>query len=275
MWSKLFGMHKLHKISNITLLGLLLSMRIVLQLVGSFSIGPTTISFTWITLIITGFIFGPFIGFLFGAIADTLGFLMSSSPYLWEYSIQEPLIGLVAGVIGFIYFNYKSNKWIDFIIFEVLLTAFTMTAIIITLQEHPDFNKAIGHSTRTSSKSFMNNKIIPLVLVPIFYVVINILIGFLILKDKKNYRIFLYISIIVIQAWIIWSWIEGPWAQIRYWKRYKMWPKLNDQNAVSITMRWLFNIRVFKATLVVPLEILIGSSLIIVYKHLPSNQNGW
>ena len=275
MIKKLFEFEKLKKVSNIAILGLLLSLRIILQFVGSISLGPTTLSFTWITLIVVGFIFGPFIGLMFGVIADLLGYVLHPGVYMWEYAIQEPLICFVAGIIGFIYFNYKSKKWLDFIIFEVFLIVFTTVALVVALIEHPDMSQAIGKSTRTSSASFLSNKTLPLILVPIFFVLINMVMLYLVINDKNNYRIILYVAMIVIQAWVIWSWIEGPWAQIKYWRRTKVWHSLNDSNRVALTMRWLFNIRVFKASFVVPIEIFVASSVMIMYKKLPVNQGGY
>ncbi|MCK5945912.1 MAG: hypothetical protein KAG04_01430, partial [Mycoplasmataceae bacterium] len=103
---------------------------------------------------------------------------------------------------------------------------------------------------------------------------INIVVLYLIIGNKSNYRIILYVAIIVIQAWVVWSWIEGPWAQIRYWKR-KGWKSVLDSNKVELTKRWLFNVRVFKASFVVPIEIFVVSSIMMVYQKLPINQNGY
>lgn len=275
MLKKLFEFNKLKNVSNIAILGLLLSLRIILQFVGSIPLGPTTLSFTWITLVVTGFIFGPFIGLMFGTIADLLGYALHPGIFMWEYSIQEPLICMVAGFIGFIYFNYKSKKWVDFIVFEIFLVAFTTVALVVALMEHPNITKAvIGSKTREHSTSFLDNKILPLILVPIFFVLINIVVLYLIIGNKSNYRIILYVAIIVIQAWVVWSWIEGPWAQIRYWKR-KGWKSVLDSNKVELTKRWLFNVRVFKASFVVPIEIFVVSSIMMVYQKLPINQNGY
>ena len=274
MLKKLFEFNKLKKVSNIAILGLLLSLRLILQFVG-IPLGSTTLSFTWITLAVTGFIFGPFIGIMFGAIADLLSYALKPDIFMWEYSIQEPLICLVAGIIGFIYFNYKSKKWLDFIIFEIFLVAFTTVALVVSLMEHPNVTKEIiGASTRKHSTTFLDNEMLPLILVPVFFVLINAVVLYLIIGNKSNYRIILYVAMIIIQAWVIWSWIEGPWAQIRYWKR-KGWKSVLDSNKVALTKRWLFNIRVFKASFVVPIEIFVASSIMIMYQKLPVSQKGY
>ena len=279
MLKEFVGIYKLKKIQYISLLGMLLALRMVLQLV-SIPLGYTTFSFTWITLVITGFIFGPVIGLMFGALADNLGYLMHPGVYMWEYTIQEPMIALIAGILGFIYFNYKGNKWVEYGLFQAILLTFVIIVIVVVTIQQPEHKNIIGASSRKAASSFLDNKMIPLIIVPIFYVIVNSVVSYIFFfKAYNKARLYIYLSIIIIQAWVIWSWIEGPWAQMRYWDKMKVWSGLKDQYKRELTIRWLFNIRVAKAkaSIVVPLEIVITSALMTAYHHLPKAafNNAW
>ena len=271
------SLKKLKATSTIALLGIFLGLKIMLQLFATIYLGPTIISFTWVILIATGFIYGPFIGLFFGLISDSLGYALHPDVYMWEYSIQEPLIAMTAGFFGFIFENYQGHKWLNLLFFQLFLHSFLIIALVIVIISKPIVMQNLILSKGLLSKMwyFLNNKMVMIILLTSFYIVINAFVTLMVLKKSKTYRLYIYTSMAIILTWICWSWLEGPWAQMHYWKiKFPTW-NYSDQNTIATTKRWLFNIRVFKAILIVPIEIFLTTSILWAYFQLPNQFKNW
>ncbi|NQX83236.1 MAG: hypothetical protein HRS50_00780 [Mycoplasmataceae bacterium] len=83
---------------------------------------PIPFSFDSITIIAVGFIFGPLEGILFGWVADTIRVLIHGWSYQFLPSLMYPMIGIISGLFGLIYWNFKIiPKWKSILIFQVII----------------------------------------------------------------------------------------------------------------------------------------------------------
>ena len=258
-------------IMYITILGMMLGVRITLGLF-SFPLGPTVLSFTWISLFITGFIVGPVIGYVFGWISDSVTYAMHPSIYMWEYSIQESFICLIAGIAGVIYRYYKENKnsiIFTLIIFEIIFTSMIIVAVFIMIKyfDYSHVAKDYWDAVRDDEqleKWIDSNlvKIIGISLILLFYIILNIFIFILIIKHKGDPRLIMLASLIIITSWIIFSWILGPWAYVRYLERL-------DKSLKSFKKygyKFYSISRILKSLFVVPIEILVTIPILKAFK---------
>lgn len=239
----------------ISILGIMLGLRIALGYF-SINIGPTVLSFTWVSLFIAGFIVGPFIGFIFGWITDSVGFLMHPGIYMWEYSIQESIVCLFVGMTGVVYRYFKENKksvLYTFIIFEIIFTAMIVTGLVIMIRY---FN--YSHVAKNGGdQKWINSpgvKIFGLVLISAFYLFLNWLVLIMMIKHKGDPRLIMLVSLAIIGSWILFSWIEGPWAYVRYYERkYGISPK----SFKTYGYKFYSISRILKSLFSVPFEITI------------------
>ncbi len=206
-------------IFTITMAGLLLGIRLAL---GFFSVnlGPVTLSLSWTSLFIAGFILGPIIGYAFGWISDSFGFLIhpGSAGYMWEYSIQEGLIVLIGALFGILYRLLKNNKskWAFFIVFEVILTAAIGFGVFM-LSKYFDFT----HVVSSASSNWIDSKwikITALVLILLTYIVTNIVVVILINK-KQDANLVMIVTLTVLVTWVLFAWIMGPWVNVRWYQK--------------------------------------------------------
>ena len=103
----LFPLNPIKVFLNIRLmviLSFLLALRFVLQYLTIYiPVASMSISIAWTPLMLAGWIFGPVFGFFLGFITDTVAYLIKpGSIWYWMYAIQEPLVGMISGIIGFI-----------------------------------------------------------------------------------------------------------------------------------------------------------------------------
>ncbi|MCQ2748205.1 MAG: ECF transporter S component [Mycoplasmoidaceae bacterium] len=80
---------------------------------------------------VIGWYFGPIVGLVFGAITDTISFLLPGGGiWFWMYAIQEPIIGLLSGLVGSVCRIRKSSQTnkitIDIIINQVMVIGFAI-----------------------------------------------------------------------------------------------------------------------------------------------------
>ncbi len=121
------------------LMAILIALRLVLGLltirVVPFSL---SISIAWIPLMVIGWYFGPVIGLVLGMLTDTLSFLMAGGGiWFWMYAIQEPVIGLLSGLVAGWCRYRKSRKDItiswDIIINQIFVIGFAILSYVILI----------------------------------------------------------------------------------------------------------------------------------------------
>ena len=112
---------------------------------------PIPLSFNSIWVIAVAFLFGPLEGMLFGWVADTLGVIINGYSYELLPSLIYPMIALIAGITGLIYFSDKGitkNQSIIMLQVVILLLLIILVPSMIYLSSHWDEiinNKTHGH----------------------------------------------------------------------------------------------------------------------------------
>ncbi|WP_166623174.1 ECF transporter S component [Mycoplasma testudineum] len=95
-------------------MAILISISITLAIIGATiipiaSIPSYKLSFTGLPVKISGFIFGPVIGFFIGVVADLLSFLFLPSFFHWGYVLISGVNGIVPGLVGIFFFKIINN----------------------------------------------------------------------------------------------------------------------------------------------------------------------
>lgn len=94
-----------------------------------------SLSFAWLPLMVLGWYFGPVIGLFAGALMDTLAWVLKPSTWFWLYAIQEPIVGLLAGLLGSIATLRKQavKTYWDLIVVQLIILLFGFITIYILL----------------------------------------------------------------------------------------------------------------------------------------------
>lgn len=209
------------------LMALLIALRVVLSFI-SINIVPFNLSLSlgWVATMVLGWYFGPVVGLLCGAITDTLTFLIHGGVWFWLYAIQEPIVGMIAGLIGsfYRYRKFKENKHIttDLVVSQLVVLLFgVVTYVIILVWLKPDSHFQ-GHDEQY--EAFYNvYKWVALSLVLAFIVVYEVLFGLNVKKKISNKKFnqtltFTYTSSCVVFLILLFSFALGPITVVEYLK---------------------------------------------------------
>lgn len=197
----------------------LLALRIVFDflsipipgIVGSISIGI-------VFVMVMGWIFGPTYGIFLGMLSDTLCFLIHpTGVWFWMYAIQEPLIAMIAGIIGSLYrlrVNKIKNIIFDIIVQQIIFTAFIITCFVCLLLLTPKSND------NDWQHQYNAYRWICTILLCCFFVCMEIF-TFLFLKvnwtrEIQKILLFIYLTFMVLFVTIIFSIILGPIISYKY-----------------------------------------------------------
>lgn len=212
-------------VSAMMTLSLLIALRIVLQY-ASIHI-PTvnmSISISWTPLMIIGWIYGPLIGFFTGMITDTITFLLRPSVWFWLYAIQEPLVGFISGVFGFICAlriesinKKKTNKKWDFITLQFFLITFVSIGFLCLYMIVNNFSYE-GKISNIDSFFWLNSKWIILGSILLFFISIQICSIFFLIKHSKNFIMICWVVCMVCFISILMSFLLGPISANEYYK---------------------------------------------------------
>ncbi len=254
--------HKVHRSTKLMMIiASLIAIRILL---GYFHIKlpvvNETIGFAWVPIMICGWFFGPIVGCVFGAVTDTLGFVLHPSVWFWMYAIQEPCVGLIAGVIrGICYLriNKKSQSiTLDLFVQQIFILLFCLVAVF----------GMFFWLDGVSFQKFQAYKIVVLVLITAFLIMMETT-TFVFIKnsDQKNhwYRlVFLYGTMIVALTMTLFSFLLGPIAAVEYLKY------INHYNPDKDTLVFLLIPRIIVQSVKVPIESFILATLIVATSPL-------
>lgn len=258
----------------ISMLAILMSLRFVLQFTSFYvPVFSFSISVSWTPLIIIGWIYGPIFGITVGFITDSIGTLLSGSTWFWLYAIQEPMIGLIAAIFGYIcrYATSKSQTkktYIDLIFFEIITIAFSLTCIFVLLIQTKS-----GNSFENKSKLeafFLDNSIwIISSSVAFFFIFIQSIALIFYFKFKKNFRVVIWTITLVCTLSILMSFILGPISANEYYKFIH-----NGQSSPSwLKLGAIFYLvpRVFKESIKAPIQIFILLSVMPLANNYVNN----
>lgn len=247
----------------ITLLACLIAIRFITQLF-SIPVGPSLrISFNWIPMVLIGWLFGPIFGIFIGFITDSITFFISGSIWFWMYAIQEPLIMMFSGIIGSIYrFKKETKNWKwDYSFFQIILLLFLFIAIFVLV--------------RFASNEFTNSNINPLgmskkstviltssCLIIFFVIVQTIVILFLFLNKlyRKEFVLFIYVTLLSILLSMFFSFILGTISAIYYFSYISN--NNPPSNIIKYGAYYFLIPRVVKESFKVPLNIIILFSVL-------------
>ena len=236
----------------ITFASLMLALRLGLEQL-SFQIGSTVVEFDKFAIYLAGFFLGPIFGFGFGWIADSLSFLMQprAAVWMWQYSTQEPLIALFAGLLYLAYRKIKNEKTflITFIALIVVLTIFLITMLSIFIS-HPSMGKLESSDHRLTTKAM---QIIAYVAITL-YSVASIIIAIYRYLTNKSIKLYAIVTILVIVPQIVFGLILGP-IYVKAW-----FEKLN----IPVARDWYISFlstRLVKESILIPILVGISSPL--------------
>lgn len=120
------------------LVGLLISLKVVLSRITGISFGIVKITFGFIASAFTGFLFGPWIAAIAGALADLIGFfLFPQGNYFPGYTLTAAVSGLIYGFV-----LYQKKPTLLRIFIAVTLQALIGSLLLNTLWTSLLYNKA-------------------------------------------------------------------------------------------------------------------------------------
>lgn len=207
----------------------LMAILIALRIVFCFTVIPLkpiglSISLSWVPVMILGWYFGPVAGLILGMITDSLSFLvMGGGIWFWLYAIQEPIVGLISGLVAG-YVRLRRSKeikrlWIDITISEVVTIGFTVASLIILLLWLSP--QDIGHTSEKYVNFYNVYKWIAIAIISVFFVLYEV---FFIWKTKQNkvnnqHQLnWIYTSTQVMVLMLIFSFALGPITAVEYYK---------------------------------------------------------
>lgn len=126
------------KIANV---GVLIAVSVVFVLIGSMLFAITSfpsfkVAFGGLPVKLTGYIFGPIIGGITGAIADILSFIYLPTYYHFAYTIVMAMAGIIPGLIMKLFSKFKHKKISPRVLFySLILFLLTIASAIVLLIE--------------------------------------------------------------------------------------------------------------------------------------------
>lgn len=210
------------------ILAVLLALNIIL---GSFAINipgvGIALGFAYMPVMVVGWFFGPIIGTIFGAVSDTLGWAIRGGIWYWMYAIQEPMVGLIAGLIaGFVNLSIRFNKklWIDILVQQFFVVGFVIIAIAMIFVYTSDDSALYLKLVKAKSISENFNTVIRYVIVGfmlVFLIVVE-MITFIKFREHRSqnafrkYVVFLYASINCVVNTVIFAFLLGPISWVNF-----------------------------------------------------------
>lgn len=254
----------------------LLALRIIL---GYFTVPIVAtnqvISFSWIPVMVMGWIFGLVHGLFFGMVTDTLCFLIKPSGlWFWMYAIQESIVALISGLARSICERrITGNKKITFDIFITEVVLFSFAIVCLT--------GILLWKNNNIYDYYDSYKYVCIGLTILYLIVINY---FMLIhlkdmkKDKQRFLLFLYALTLNSVIAIIFSLLLGPISSVEY-LRYKN-HGADPENYIKYGLLYYFVPRAIVQTIKVPIETSIFCSIILVINPILNNyvtqiENSW
>lgn len=264
-------------ITGICVLAALLGLSILLNLFKINITAGITISFAWLPGIIIGWYFGPIVGLLMGALIDTINWLIYGGVWFWMYALQEPILGLIVGIISSLFNiirNTKQHFSICLIINQIMLIGFIISSIFIVFyytDPNNPFFQSISNAENSTSNMIKTTQLylrwIILGILLGLFVIVEVIVGYRYYQFKKDrnsnfvrFEIFLFITIVALTSTVIFSFLLGPISAIEYYKF------LNNTsyvpNLVNYGVMYYLLPRVIKECFKTPIYIIILTTLV-------------
>lgn len=264
-------------ITGICVLAALLGLSILLNLFKINITAGITISFAWLPGIIIGWYFGPIVGLLMGALIDTINWLIYGGVWFWMYALQEPILGLIVGIISSLFNiirNTKQHFSICLIINQIMLIGFIISSIFIvfyyTNPNNPFFQSISNAENSTSNMIKTTQLYLRWIILGILlglFVIVEVIVGYryyLFKKDRDadsiRFETFLFITIVALTSTVIFSFLLGPISAIEYYKF------LNNTsyvpNLVNYGVMYYLLPRVIKECFKTPIYIIVLTALV-------------
>ncbi len=264
-------------ITGICVLAALLGLSILLNLFKINITAGITISFAWLPGIIIGWYFGPIVGLLMGALIDTINWLIYGGVWFWMYALQEPILGLIVGIISSLFNiirNTKQHFSICLIINQIMLIGFIISSIFIVFyytDPNNPFFQSISNTENSTSNMIKTTQLylrwIILGILLGLFVIVEIIVGYRYYQFKKDmnsnfvrFETFLFITIVALTSTVIFSFLLGPISAIEYYKF------LNNTsyvpNLVNYGVMYYLLPRVIKECFKTPIYIIILTTLV-------------
>ncbi|MDR1235092.1 MAG: ECF transporter S component [Mycoplasmataceae bacterium] len=200
------------------ILALLFALRIILQLV-SIPIPGFVLSFSvsYTAVMLIGWYFGPVYGLICGAITDTLTYLIfPGGVWYWMYAIQEPIVGMLAGLFAS-WCAYRKTKdkikiGVDIAIQQMIFLAFAICSYTVLIMW-------LSNSATYNTKMYVIYRWIALGLITAFFVLIEVFTFYNVVSNKHNLRrnvTFIYTLILVASCTLLLSFMLGPISSVSY-----------------------------------------------------------
>lgn len=264
-------------ITGICVLAALLGLSILLNLFKINITAGITISFAWLPGIIIGWYFGPIVGLLMGALIDTINWLIYGGVWFWMYALQEPILGLIVGIISSLFNiirNTKQHFSICLIINQIMLIGFIISSIFIvfyyTDHNNPFFQSISNVENSTSNMIKATQLYLRWIILGILlglFVIVEMIVGYRYYLFKKDrgadsirFETFLFITIVALTSTVIFSFLLGPISAIEYYKF------LNNTsyvpNLVNYGVMYYLLPRVIKECFKTPIYIIVLTALV-------------
>lgn len=264
-------------ITGICVLAALLGLSILLNLFKINITAGITISFAWLPGIIIGWYFGPIVGLLMGALIDTINWLIYGGVWFWMYALQEPILGLIVGIISSLFNiirNTKQHFSICLIINQIMLIGFIISSIFIvfyyTNPNNPFFQSISNAENSTSNMIKTTQLYLRWIILGILlglFVIVEVIVGYRYYQFKKDrnsnfvrFEVFLFITIVALTSTVIFSFLLGPISAIEYYKF------LNNTsyvpNLVNYGVMYYLLPRVIKECFKTPIYIIVLTTLV-------------
>lgn len=264
-------------ITGICVLAALLGLSILLNLFKINITAGITISFAWLPGIIIGWYFGPIVGLLMGALIDTINWLIYGGVWFWMYALQEPILGLIVGIISSLFNiirNTKQHFSICLIINQIMLIGFIISSIFIVFyytDPNNPFFQSISNAENSTSNMIKTTQLylrwIILGILLGLFVIVEVIVGYryyLFKKDRDadsiRFETFLFITIVALTSTVIFSFLLGPISAIEYYKF------LNNTsyvpNLVNYGVMYYLLPRVIKECFKTPIYIIVLTALV-------------
>lgn len=255
---------------EIALSGLFVALWIVAGKVIKIDIGFMRIGILYALVIAIGLIFKPLLALIITILADTLLQMINGlGTWMFEYAIIYPLMALLVSFLKKIARSKKDLTWAIFA-FVIMFVAIVITFVISIIYRN------FASKSQNEETFFMFNSTFVQVLLWVFTTIIMLVFIFMIVRyfKTKKTQLKIYISILVISTLmiIIFVWLWGPIAQIRFLERHQ------GKNAQELYANYyLFLVpRILKTAIILPIYVVIAGNIYWAYQCLNfKKQNQW
>jgi uncharacterized membrane protein len=174
-------------------------------------------SVSYTPVILIGWYFGPIYGLVCGAISDTLVYLIfPGGLWYWMYAIQEPFLGLIAGLFaGWCIYrrnNPKAKIGVDIVIQQFVYLMFAVCSYVILIVW-------LSKSSAYNTQAYVVYRWLSLGLITAFFVLIEVFTFYNVFLNKQNKTrnvTFIYALILVATNTLVLSFMLGPISTVSY-----------------------------------------------------------